>query len=289
VTRSELEDELAFLLDSLQDLEREHSAGDISEADYVALGDQYTRRAAEVLRALQRDEPARVSTSDVATPTPTPTPASTPTQTPTQTPTPIPARRRRPSMLVVGSLVVVAAVAITIVVSQTGSRLPGQTPSGSVSLNRSAQLQRTLAQAETLEASGNAAGALRLYLQVLAQDPTQPEALAESGWLEFEAGVRSGDAAVLSRAQDQEQMAERADPGAYAPHLYLGSMLLAEGNAAGAVTEFSRFLADGPPVSEVQVARSIITEAYRKAGRPVPAMPSAPPTTTGGATTQPAR
>ena len=52
VTRSELEDELSFLLDSLQDLEREHSAGDLSEADFVALRDRYTRRAAEVLRAL---------------------------------------------------------------------------------------------------------------------------------------------------------------------------------------------------------------------------------------------
>ena len=191
-------------------------------------------------------------------------------------------------MLVAGSLIVVAAVAVTVVVTQTGSRLPGQTVSGSVSLSRAAQLQRTLAQAETLETSGNASGALRLYLEVLAQDPGQPEALAESGWLEFEAGVRSGDAAVLSRAQAQEQMAERAAPGAYAPHLYRGSMLLAEGNATAAVTEFRQFLADGPPAAEVQVAKSIITQAFRQADQPVPAMPSATATTMAGVTTQPA-
>jgi tetratricopeptide (TPR) repeat protein len=273
VTRSELEDERSFLLDSLEDLERERGAGDLSEADFVVLRDRYTRRAAEVLRALESEQPPRVSGSEVATPSPTPSPK--------------PTRRRRRSLLVAGSLVVVAAVAVTVVVTQTGSRLPGQTVSGSVSLSRAARSQRTLAQAETLETSGNAAGALRLYLQVLAQDPGQPEALAESGWLEFEAGVRSGDAAVLARAQDQEQMALRVAPGAYAPHLYLGSMLLAEGNATAATAEFRRFLADGPPAAEVQVAKSIITQAFRKAGQPVPAMPSAPPTTMAGVTTQP--
>ncbi len=278
MTRSELEDERSFLLDSLEDLERERSAGDLSEADFVVLRDRYTRRAAEVLRALEPEEPPRASGSEVATPSPTPSPSPSPKAT----------RRRRRSLLVAGSLVVVAAVAVTVVVTQTGSRLPGQTVSGSVSLSRAAQSQRTLAQAETLETSGNAAGALRLYLQVLAQDPGQPEALAESGWLEFEAGVRSGDAAVLSRAQDQEQMAERAAPGAYAPRLYLGSMLLAEGNAIAAAAEFRQFLADGPPAAEVQVAKSIITQAFRKAGQPVPAMPSAPPTTMAGVTTQPA-
>jgi len=266
VTRAELEDERSFLLDSLEDLEREQRAGDISESDFIVLRDRYTQRAAEVLRALEIREPPRVPGSgDVA-----PTPSSTDTAQGV----PAPARRRRRSMLVAGSLIVAAALAITLVVTQTGTRLPGQTASGSVSLSRAAQLQRTLAQAETLETSGNASGALRLYLEVLAQDPTQPDALAESGWLEFEAGVRSGDAAVLSRAQDQEQMAARVAPRDYAPHLYLGSMLLAEGNAPGAVAEFRRFLADGPSASEVQVAKSIITQAFRQADLPVPAMGS---------------
>lgn len=264
MTRGELEDERSFLLDSLEDLERERRAGDISDSDFITLRDRYTQRAAEVLRALESGEPSNASGPEDVAPTPSPT-ETTPDA-------PAPARRRRRSLLVAGSLVVVAALSIVLVVTQTGSRLPGQTGSGSVSLSRAAQLQRTLTQAETLETSGNASGALRLYLEVLAQDPTQPDALAESGWLEFEAGVRSGDAAVLSRAQDQEQMAERAAPGAYAPHLYLGSMLLAEGNAAGAVAEFRRFLADGPPASEVEVAKSIITQAFRKANLPVPAM-----------------
>jgi tetratricopeptide (TPR) repeat protein len=47
-----LEEQRDFLLASLDDLERERDAGDIDEADYQALHDDYTARAAAVLRAL---------------------------------------------------------------------------------------------------------------------------------------------------------------------------------------------------------------------------------------------
>jgi hypothetical protein len=294
VTRAELEDERTFLLDSLEDLERERTAGDLSDADYAVLRDRYTRRAAEVLHALERagstdhePQPDHDTARASATVAPERSTAVAGSGR---------ARRRR-GVLVIGSLAIVAAVAVTIVVTQTGVRLPGQTATGSVSLSRDAQLRRTMEQAETLESTGDGSGALRLYLQVLAQDPEQPghgvdlvrtEALAESGWLEFEAGVGSGNAAVLSRAQDQEESAERADPGAYAPHLYLGSMLLAEGNATGAVGQYRQFLADGPPEDEVQAAQTFITEAFHKAGQPVPGLPGSSSTTAPTTTPRPA-
>lgn len=265
--RAELDDERSFLLDSLEDLERERAAGDLSQEDYEVLRDRYTRRAAEVLRALQRASSTETGPSAVAS-----SPGSGAGSTP--------ARRRPRTLLVVGLLAVVAAVAVVVVVTQTGARLPGQTATGSVSLSRAAQERRTLAQAQALEVSGDKAGALGLYGQVLAVDPTQPEALAESGWLEFEAGVQSRDAAVLSAAQAEEQKAEDVEPSAYAPHLYLGSMLLTEGNAPGAVTQYRRFLADGPPASVVEAARPFIDQAFQKAGQPVPASAGTAPTTT---------
>ena len=265
MTPDEPDDELAFLLDSLEDLERERAAGDLSQADHVALRDRYTRQAAQVLRARQRDEVVGLeerTDRDEDVPRPTAAGAKPPV--------------RRPRALLVGGVLVLgAALAVTLVVTQTGARLPGQTASGSVSLSPGAQMRRTLAQAQALESSGDDAQALRLFSQVLAQDPTQPEALAESGWLEFEAGAKSQDAAVLSQAQDTEQTAERAEPGAYVPHLYLGSMLLAEGSATGAVSQYRQFLADGPPSAEVHVARALITEAFRQAGQPVPAVVTA--------------
>ena len=49
---AELEEEQRFLLRSLDDLEREHDAGDVDETDYVTLRDGYTARAAAVLRTI---------------------------------------------------------------------------------------------------------------------------------------------------------------------------------------------------------------------------------------------
>jgi hypothetical protein len=50
--RSILEEERDFFLRSLRDLEAEHDAGDIDDIDYAALHDDYTVRAADVLRRL---------------------------------------------------------------------------------------------------------------------------------------------------------------------------------------------------------------------------------------------
>lgn len=50
---AELEEERDFLLRSLSDLDREHDAGDVDDADYQSLRDDYTARAAGVLRAIE--------------------------------------------------------------------------------------------------------------------------------------------------------------------------------------------------------------------------------------------
>jgi len=126
---------------------------------------------------------------------------------------------------------------------------------------------------------------------VLARDPTQPDALAQLGWLEYEAGVASRDPAVLAKAQQLEETALRAAPDAYAPHLYLGSMLLAEGDNTGAVAQYRQFLADAPPTAEVRAAQQFIDEAFEAVHQPVPALPgvtssapSTPPATSPSAT-----
>ena len=270
MTRAELDDERSFLLGSLEDLERERAAGDLSEEDYAVLRDRYTRRAAVVLRALDHDEPTDTAMGRRVEPD---ADAEDAAVTGDALGVRGPWRgKRRSALAIAGSLALVAAVAAVVVAAQTGARLPGQTVTGSVSLSHAAQIRRTLAQAETLESTGDAAGALRLFNQVLAQDPTQVEALSESGWLEFEAGVQARDSSVLAHAQQKEQRAVGADPGAYAPHLYLGSMLLAEGDASGAVGQYRQFLSDGPPADKVAAAQPFISKAFTATGQPVPAM-----------------
>lgn len=50
---AELDEERAFLLGSLSDLEKEHDAGDVDDLDYQTLKDGYTVRAAAVLREIE--------------------------------------------------------------------------------------------------------------------------------------------------------------------------------------------------------------------------------------------
>jgi hypothetical protein len=283
VTHAELDDERAFLLASLEDLERERAAGDIGDADYALLRDRYTRRAAEVLRATGAtgatgaDIPQSV---EAGSPDPNTSEADTPLAAPPavgsegERASPSRRVRRRRSLAVVGACALLAAVALAVVAGQTTARLPGQTSAGSVRLSPDEQLRNTLAQAETLEASGHDAAALRLYLQVLARDPGQPEAAAEAPALEFEAGAQAHNSTVLARAQQLEEQAARAHPRDYAPHLYLGSMLLAEADAPGAVDQYREFLSDRPPVDRVVEARPFIVEAFHQAGDPVPALPA---------------
>ncbi|MGA2520883.1 MAG: hypothetical protein ABSG81_08725 [Acidimicrobiales bacterium] len=268
-----LVDERAFLLASLEDLEREHAVGDVTEQDYTALRDRYTQRAAEVLRALD-DSDTAAGTDDLgataATPAaqrqPDPQGASPTTRTP----------RRRRALAVGGVTLLLVALALVMVLRQSGARLPGASATGSVTLSKAQKEHQTLLQAETLEASGDGAQALTLYQQVLALDPTQNEALAESGWLEFEAGVTAKNPAVLDSAQQLEERAESEDPGAYAPHLYLGSMLLTEGNPTQAVTQYRLFLGDRPPTANVEAAEVFIVRAFTDAGQPVPSLPGRP-------------
>ena len=48
-----LEEERDFLLRSLEDLEREYAAGDVDDSDFEELKDDYTARAAAVIRAIE--------------------------------------------------------------------------------------------------------------------------------------------------------------------------------------------------------------------------------------------
>lgn len=264
MTRADLEEERSFLLRSLEDLEREHSAGDLTDEDHAALRAQYVARTAAVLRSLDAGAeqgaggPGPVDTRPVATAPET---------------SPPPARRRRRRLLVVGAVVAVVAAAVATVLAVVGPRLPGETVTGSVPLTESQKAARTLAQAETDEGRGDALDAIKLYQAVLSEEPRQEVALAEVGWLEYEAGVEARRATLLSLGESQEQQAESVAPGAAAPHLYLGSMLLAQGDAAGAVAQFRLFLAAHPPRATVRAAVPFITKAYAEIHETPPPLP----------------
>src|SRR4051812_12376196 len=100
--KRQLEEERDFLMQSLDDLELEHESGGIDDESYAELHDDYTARAAGVIRTLRDGV-------DVTAPPPP--------------------RTRRRVLLV--SVVLVFAIAVgTSLAYALGARLPGQTSSG---------------------------------------------------------------------------------------------------------------------------------------------------------------
>ena len=162
--RDELEEERDFLLASLSDLEREREAGELSERDYQALHDDYTARAAVVLRALERGSRARPVRGSKAPP---------------------PVKTRRPLVITLGVVLLVAAVAGGAVAAFSGQREPGAPMTGSLPDTPSGRLQQAL----QLESNGKAADALKLYDELIRENPRDVAALAYRGWLLKRAGL----------------------------------------------------------------------------------------------------
>jgi tetratricopeptide (TPR) repeat protein len=278
MTRRQREDERSFLLRSIEDLDREHAVGDLSDADHAVLRDGYVARTAALLRSSQ-GAPSASTRSGGPEPAPPPHPGADPSPRPQPSRALAGPRRsgartgRRRRVLVVMSTAAGAAGVVWAVAAHLSPRLPGESVTGSIALSGAQQTGRTLAQAETLESQGNAAEAVKLYQAVLRRDPTQEQALAQVGWLEFEAGAQARDATLLGLGERQEQKAEDLDPGAFAPHLYLGSMALAQGDATDAVTQYRQFLADAPPRATVASAAAFIARAFSDAHLAPPALP----------------
>jgi cytochrome c-type biogenesis protein CcmH/NrfG len=166
-----LEAERDFLLRSLDDLEAERASGGIDDASYAALHDDYTARAAAVIRALRDGVDTRPPTVAV------------------------PWRRR---LLVIAAIGVVAAGSGVALASALGDRQPGQTSSGNTGSRPSAsgvtrrQLEAAveadpadvgsrLLLARYLERADDLAGALEQYDEVIRLDPANAEAYAQSG------------------------------------------------------------------------------------------------------------
>jgi hypothetical protein len=170
---AELEEERRFLLRSLDDLEREHAAGDVDDHDYAELKDGYTARAAAVIKALEDGRAART---------------------------------RRPTRWgrVAAGVAVVLAVAVglgVLVAHLAGQRLPGQTVTGGIAEDTNSRL----AQARALLGT-DPAQSLALYTEVLRVDPDNVEARTYSGWLlSVQAGQRGNKALVAQTEQLLDQ------------------------------------------------------------------------------------
>jgi tetratricopeptide (TPR) repeat protein len=266
-----LNDQRDFLLRSIADAHSEHHAGDLSDADFSLLVARDRRRLAEVELAL----------GELAPPPPSPPPPSAPTDTAPGGPTPPLAdapKMSRWRLIGILSCCALIVIGVLILVDHALSpRLPGQAISGGITQTRAQLIEQQLAQAATLYSGGQTAQALTLYEKVLSEDPTDPTALAQSGWLEWNAGASDRQRSLETLGRRVEEQAIRVAPNFYGGHLYLGLILLyQDNNPKGAVVQFNKFLADAPPLAQVQAAAPKIKNAYMAAGLPIPAALTAP-------------
>jgi tetratricopeptide (TPR) repeat protein len=237
--REELEEERDFLLESLQDLERERAAGELSERDYQALHADYTARAAVVLRALERGARARPARGSKAPP---------------------PVKTRRPLMITLGVVVLVAAVAGGAVATFSGQRRSGAPMTGSLPDTPSGRLQQAL----QLESDGKAADALKIYDELIKENPRDFAALAYRGWLLKRAGLPD-------RAMESLDAAIAIDPRFPDAHFFRGMVLYQDRkDPAAAVTEFRLFMSNNPPQEMVPLVEDVLRKAMADAGQPAP-------------------
>lgn len=218
-----LEEERRFLLDSLRDLEREHDKGEIDEDDYQTLREDYTARAAEVLRAL--DE-APVDRDDE----------------------PAPRRPRNQKM--------VAWIVIGAMVLLTGVGLIGLLGGGSQPRDGGpTTAAEQLALAHEYDSQGQAVEALKLYDAVLDDDPGNVEALTYRGWLLKRAGL-------VDQAQEALDRAVALDPSYPDAHFFRGMLLYQDRqDPAAAIPEFERFLASNPPPETAAAVQGVLDRA----------------------------
>jgi tetratricopeptide (TPR) repeat protein len=207
-----LEEERDFLLRSLDDLEREREAGDIDDTDYRALKDDYTARAAAVLKALDDGR------ATVAAP-----PARSPVWK---------------VVAIVAAVAVFAGLAGLLVARSSGSRAPGQTVTGGAPLTVSQQVQAAVAKA----GKGDVLEGVQALDKILATHPDNAEALTYKGWILYQAGKQGDSAELRTAGYGTLAQAVKADPEFADTHVFLAVVLRDQGLPQDALRELDTYV-----------------------------------------------
>jgi tetratricopeptide (TPR) repeat protein len=181
-TLAALVEQRDFLLGSLDDLESERAAGDVDEHDYVVLRDDYTARAAAVLRAIDDWHGHRGVAADEAPAAPG-------------------AWRRRAAWTL--AVVVFGAFAGVLMARAAGNRGSGGFITGGVRESRT----QLLAQAQDQFRSGKVDDMKKTYDRLLADNPADDQARAQRAWFIY----LSDSVAAPARTELDRALADNGD------------------------------------------------------------------------------
>lgn len=230
-----LEEQRDFLLRSLADLEREHDAGDLSDDDHAALKDDYTARAAEVIRAIEAQEAAFAAAKRPADP-------------------------RRTAAWVVG-VVVFAGLAGLLAANAMGARKPGESASGGVNVRQTPTQRAAECSNQIVE---DPDGAFECFEGVLADDPTNAVALTWSAW-QLSLAAPSADpqdrVTLQALAAVRLDAAVEADPNYSFARAFRAVVAYRNGRYADAQRYLEEFYAAAPSAQAVQIIEQMDLEA----------------------------
>jgi uncharacterized protein (TIGR02996 family) len=272
-----LESERDFLLRSIADLDKERAAGNLDDDRYRTLKDDYTARAAAVLRSIEEGRDAR------------PAPPSAP---------------RKRKLLTGGAVLAFGLVAALALAAAAGKRHDGQTITGNAQSStknpapggqpadangaapdpaRRAALERQVKEhpddaaahlvfARYLLEAGEPTEAVKEYVTTARLDPKNPEANAYAGWVSFLA-AQSANADPKTAAELTDRALTRLDAAVAAADTYPDAhfframvQLRGKNNPKAAVPDFERYLAlvPGGPLND-QV-KTLLDQARQQGG-----------------------
>lgn len=230
-----LEEERAFLLRSLDDLEQEYAVGDIDEADYETLKDDYTRRAAEVIRAVDEQRSAFRATKGV---------------------------RGRQALVWLVGLALLGGLSGFLISRSSGARTEGESATGGVrqsEITRLNEAQRLFSDPDSWDR------AIDIYDSVIDDNPSSTEALTYRAWLSY----RQGSSA--QEALDAFEEVGRLDPEYPDATVFETIVLADEGryDEAAEVLESLDLETAPPEIAVIVNQRGLAGEVYGESRRPV--------------------
>ena len=225
-----MDDDRAFLERSLADLEAEHAAGDLDDADYADLKGRYEAKLARTGASTVTDE-SRVQHQN---------------------------RRSWRSIVLTGVVVLAIGVGGGLAVARwSGARKPGETVTGSVPSTSAQQL----AQAAQLASDGKVLDALKVYDRVLAENPRDVRAITYKGWLLRNVGVENDQPQLAKQGVTYLEQATTIDPRFGEAWLFRGIVYLRDDHDPTRATEALKAALASDPIPEVaRAARELLAE-----------------------------
>jgi tetratricopeptide (TPR) repeat protein len=239
-------EELEFLLRSIRDLDAEHAAGDLDDADHRALRDDYTARAADLLRR----------TTGAAEP------GTEPSSSADDRPPARPRSRRGRGKVAAGVLLLalLSGGAGYAVASSSGERLAGDEATGDIAEGTTDRITK----AQVLVSEGKVLEAVKVYDDLLADDPENPVALAQRGWL-----LSRVDASLVDSGLASIERAIAIEPTYADAYFFKGTILLRLKNEpALASATYQQGIDAKPPPELLTFLQQLKAEADAQAAAP---------------------